>query len=51
MVVPPPFLTPIVDIIKVEEECVDTWDTFTELEEPMVDGEKVIPSDGVFADQ
>lgn len=49
LVVPPPFPTPLFNLIK-EEECVDTWETFTEIEEPMIKNEKVFPSDGAFAD-
>jgi hypothetical protein len=49
MVVPPPYLEPIIDKIKVEEELVDNRETFTKLDEPMVDGMKGTPGDGVFA--
>ena len=38
MVVPPPYLKPIVDKIKGEDDLIDTWETFTKLEEPMFDG-------------
>ena len=40
-VVVPPFFMPIVDLIKVDEECVYTCETFTKPKEPMVDGKKV----------
>jgi len=49
MVVPPPYLESIIDKIKVEEELVDNRETFTMLDEPMVDGMKGTPGDGVFA--
>ena len=50
MVVSPPYLEPLVDKIKVEEELIDTWETFTKLEEPIIDGMKGTPGDDAFAD-
>ncbi|KAI3718528.1 hypothetical protein L6452_19402 [Arctium lappa] len=47
LVAPPPFLTPVVDLIK-EEEFVDTGRTFTILETPKVDDEKGNPDEDIL---